>query len=189
MGDETQRVIFSIGHSNQSIEKFLWLLDSHKINVLVDVRSHPYSKYAPHFQKNSLSRELETSSFKYLFLGQELGGKPEEKNFYDAAGHVLYRELARSSLFLEGIQRLEHGVASYRVAIMCAEENPSRCHRRLLITPVLQERGIRVIHIRGDGRLEPESDLLEQEAQLTLFENAEQIPLKSKRMISNRRTG
>ena len=183
MRDEAQQVVFSIGHSNQSIEKFLSLLESHKIDVLVDVRSHPYSKYAPHFQQKSLSRKLEESGFRYLFLGNELGGKPEAGDFYDANGHVLYRELARSSLFLEGIQRLERGLESYRIAIMCAEENPSRCHRRLLITPVLEGRGINVIHIRGDGRLEPESEILRQEAQLTLFRNSEQIPSRSSRSI------
>lgn len=183
MADQAQPIIFSIGHSNQSIDKFLSLLRSHLIDVLVDVRSHPYSRYAPQYQKKPLSRELEASGFKYLFLGNELGGKPEDEAFYDAEGHVLYRELARSGPFLEGIRRLERGVRNYRVAIMCAEENPSNCHRRLLITPVLQEQGIRVIHIRGDGRLEPESDLLEQEAQMTLFEGAGQIPVKSMRSI------
>jgi uncharacterized protein (DUF488 family) len=91
---------------------------------------------------------------KYVFLGKELGGRPEGSEFYDEGGGVLYDRLAESALFLEGIDRLMEGVKGYRVAIMCGEEDPVKCHRRVLVGRVLEERGVRVKHIRGDGRVE-----------------------------------
>src|SRR5712692_1311048 len=80
--------IFSLGHSNQSMETFFALLRQHEIEVLVDVRSSPYSKYVPHFNSNALAAAAEQAEIKYIFMGQELGGRPDEDEFYDINGDV-----------------------------------------------------------------------------------------------------
>ncbi|TMQ12660.1 MAG: DUF488 domain-containing protein, partial [Deltaproteobacteria bacterium] len=95
----------------------------------------------------------------YVFLGAELGGRPSDPACYDEHGHVLYGRRARSSEFQAGIARLEAELARQRVAMMCSEENPEQCHRRLLVGRVLAARGVAIDHIRGDGRIEPESAL------------------------------
>lgn len=162
------------------------LLRMHQIEVLVDVRSQPYSKYAPHFAAPSLKPAIKAADLKYLFLGRELGGRPQEHHFYDAAGHVLYDQVAQTPLFLNGITRLEQGIQTYRVALMCAEENPNHCHRRLLVSRVLAERGIAVWHIRGDGSMQAEEELAAAErqgthdnGQLPLFDRQEVTPWRS----------
>jgi uncharacterized protein (DUF488 family) len=98
-----------------------------------------------------------------LFLGKELGGRPESSEFYDAEGFVLYSRIAESPLFLEGIERLITGITTYRVALMCGEENPANCHRRLLVGRVLAKRGVSVRHIRGDGTVQDEDELAQEE--------------------------
>ena len=169
------------------MQEFVILVKEFSVNVLVDVRSHPYSKHAPHFGLPILSRGLEEKGIKYLYLGKELGGRPEDECFYDDKGYVLYNEWSQSRLFLEGIQRLERGIEKYRVVIMCSEENPTECHRRLLITPVLEGRGMRVMHIRRGGRLESEAELLKRESQPTLFKNSEGVTWKSIRSVLPRK--
>jgi uncharacterized protein (DUF488 family) len=108
----------------------------------------------------------------YLFLGAELGGRPPEPEFYDSAGHVRYGALARTERFNAGLRRLLAESGRQRVAMLCSEEDPRRCHRRLLVTRALTARGIPVRHIRGDGSVIREEDLgpLPQEtSQGTLF--------------------
>jgi len=173
-------IVFTIGHSNHSLETFVGLLKSHKIDVLVDVRSKPFSRFSPQFNKENLEKAVKASGIKYLFLGKELGGRPQGSEFYDNHGFVLYSRIAESPLFLEGIDRLMEGIKTYRVAVMCSEENPVNCHRRLLVGRVLAKRGVSVRHIRGDGTVQDEDELAREEyrgkgeqAQLSLFESNE----------------
>jgi uncharacterized protein (DUF488 family) len=124
------------------------------MQVLVDVRSAPYSRYAPQFDRELLQRALNEVGIKYLFLGRELGGRPDNQAYYDTDGHVVYSRMTADSAFVSGIERLERGMSEFRVALMCGEEDPAHCHRRLLVARVLIERGHEVLHIRGDGRVE-----------------------------------
>ena len=151
--------IFSIGHSNQSIETFLALLRQHEIQVLVDVRSSPYSKYVPHFNSTKLAVTVEQANIEYKFMGEELGGRPDGDEFYDADNHVLYKRVAESPLFLKGIQRLIDIGAASQTVIMCSEEDPTICHRHLLIGRVLTEQGVDLAHIRSDGHLQNEKEI------------------------------
>lgn len=185
--------LFSIGHSNHPAEGFADLLKKHDIGVLVDVRSHPYSRYAPQFDTSGLKNLLAKAGVKYLYLGRELGGRPEGDDYYDADGHVLYARLATSPLFLEGIDRVQKGAQTYRVAVMCAEEHPLNCHRRLLIGRVLRERGIALDHIRGDGTLQTEDELIRAQppqhptsGQPDLFHAAQEVAWRSTRSVSRR---
>ena len=158
-------VVYTVGHSNVAQEAFVALLKQHGIEVLVDVRSQPYSKYVPHFNAGVLKPAILAAGMKYLYLGKELGGRPDDKRYYDSDGHVLYGLVAESDKFKAGIERLLRGAREHRVALMCNEENPAECHRRLLVGRVLVERGVRVLHIRGDGRIEPEEELAAAEQQ------------------------
>ena len=145
---------FTLGHSNHAAETWLALVGQHQIEVVVDTRSSPYSKYAPHFDKEIMQRSLEQAGTRYLFLGAELGGRPANPDYYDASGHVLYSRLRDDARFKAAIARLEDGMERFRVALVCGEEDPAHCHRRLLIGRVLTERGHTMLHIRGDGRIE-----------------------------------
>ena len=168
--------IFTIGHSNHPMEKFFGLLTQHSIRILVDSRSHPYSKYVPHFDREPLSSYLEARGVRYLYMGNELGGRPPEAEYYDAEGRVLYYRVAASDRFRSAISRLLKGSRDFRIAVLCGEEDPTCCHRRLLVSKVLTENGISVQHIRGSGAVQPESELVASEAstQLEMFEISSQ---------------
>jgi uncharacterized protein (DUF488 family) len=145
---------FTIGHSNHDIEIWLALLRQHGVEVVADARSSPYSKYVPQFDRELVQRPLEEAGIRYLYLGAELGGRPANPAYYDAKGRVLYGRLRDDARFQATILRLESGIERFRVALLCGEEDPANCHRRLLIGRVLTERGHTMLHIRGDGRLE-----------------------------------
>jgi len=151
--------VYTIGHSSHSLEIFAALLAGHNIEVVVDTRSSPFSKFAPQFDRPALQRDLASAGVKYLFLGAELGGRPRGDDFYDDSGRVLYGKRTADAFFQEGMARLERGMAQYRVALMCGEEDPAHCHRRLLVGRVLVERGHELLHIRADGRLDSEADI------------------------------
>ena len=162
----------TIGHSGHSMDEFVALLRERGVEVVVDVRSRPYSKYHRHFSYDAIRENLTNRGLRYLFLGKELGGKPESEEFYDCAGHVNYDRLRASGPFREGLQRLLTGLSEYRVALMCAEEDPSHCHRQHLIAPALEEAGITVLHLRGDGSAQTSIELRKSLAppQPSLFE-------------------
>jgi uncharacterized protein (DUF488 family) len=153
--------VFTIGHSNHPLESFLVLLQRHEVNALADIRSMPYSRFAPQFNKESLERTMHERGVKYVFLGRELGGRSDDPSCY-MNGRVQYARLARSDIFSQGIARVIRGASDYRLALMCAEKDPLDCHRTLLVSPALVERGIVVEHILADGRLESHDDAMER---------------------------
>lgn len=177
--------IFTIGHSNHSAEKFVSLLKRYGIELVVDVRSQPYSRHAPHFRARDLEAILSDSGIGRLFLGSELGGRPTIGEFYDADGRVDYARIERSQSFLDGIQRLESSIPDRRIALLCSEEDPTGCHRRLLVGRVLGERGIVVRHIRGDGSIQTEGEA--SGYQPVLFPDTEVSVRKSIRSVLRRK--
>jgi uncharacterized protein (DUF488 family) len=178
--------IFSVGHSNHELDHFVGLLRAHDIECVVDVRSSPWSRFAPQFNRQALERTLPLQGVRYLFLGRELGGRPQGPEYYDEDGHALYSRVAETPLFDAGLRRLEHEGRARPVAMMCSEEDPTNCHRRLLVARVLGERGVRIDHIRGDGRIEHEAELEPVPVQQTLF--AEETPWRSTRSVLQRPT-
>lgn len=172
-------LLYTIGHSNHTPEHLLGLLRTNGIQVLVDVRSFPYSKRCPHFHGPVLQAFLRANALGYVFLGQELGGRPTEAEFYDAEGYVLYGEIAKTKAFNDGLDRLVEGMRKFdRVAVLCSEEDPTFCHRRRLVVRALMSRGVDAIHIRGDGRRQSESDLaslerMQGDGQEDLFDQPE----------------
>jgi len=191
MESTSTKKIFTIGHSNHPIEIFLSLLERHEIDVLVDTRSSPFSKFSPQFNQQNLKLSVREAGRKYLFLGLELGGKPKDSTFYDDEGYVLYWKIAESDLFQQGIQRLQNGIASYTVALLCSEEDPLHCHRRLLIGRVLRQQGVELLHIRGSGLVHTDPQLEDRKSskQLAIFSatNEEQI-WRSIQSVSQKKT-
>jgi hypothetical protein len=125
-----------------------------------------------------------------VYLGAELGGRPRGDAYYDDDGRVLYERVAKSSFFLNGLAGLEQRLRQYSAALLCSEEDPSACHRRLLIGRVLAERGILVEHIRGDGTLQTEDQLLAADPanlQMALFADQEAQAWKSIPSVSLKR--
>ena len=177
--------VFTVGHSNHSAERFTGLLRRHGIETVADVRSHPYSRHVPHFNARSLEEILSNNGIGYLFLGGELGGRPEGEIFYGSDGRVDYALVGRSSSFLDGISRLEQQIRTRTVALLCSEEDPALCHRRLLVGRTLEELGFTLRHIRGDGSIQIEGET--DGGQPALFPETEARPRKSIRSASRRR--
>jgi uncharacterized protein (DUF488 family) len=146
--------IFSVGHSNHEWDHFLALLHGAAVRAVADVRSSPYSKRWPQYNKNPLEDSLWANGFVYVYLGDLLGGRPASRDLYDAEGRADYEKIRTTPVFQRGMERLLLGAERYRVAMLCGEEDPLDCHRGLMITPALIERGIWPHHLRRDGSLE-----------------------------------
>ena len=146
-------VVYTIGHSNGNVERLVGLLRLHAITAVADVRSQPYSRFNPQFNRETLAIELKNSGLEYVFLGQELGARSEDPACY-RKGRAQYSLIARTAVFERGIQRLLAGMDRFQVTLMCAEKEPLACHRSILISRSLQERGVRVRHILEDGSVE-----------------------------------
>lgn len=171
---ESKLNIYTIGHSNHPIDKFTGLLKQHEIALVVDTRSHPHSRFSPYFNRKALATTLAELQIGYEFLGDRLGGRPAGAEFYDSEGYVLYGKLAESTAFRDGLEMLKPLLGNRRVALLCSEENPSDCHRRLLIGHVLFGEGIDVLHIRRDGQVQSEQEMRSEEAgQSSLFEGSD----------------
>jgi uncharacterized protein (DUF488 family) len=151
--------VLTIGHSHHPIETFLGLLRQHDVEVLVDARSQPASRFSPQFGRKALERALAGVAINYVFLGDALGGRPRSPACYDADGNVDYDRIEAQEFYQRGIEQLLAGLARLRVCLLCAEEDPARCHRRLLVARTLVRRGVAVQHIRKTGALEPETEL------------------------------
>lgn len=147
------RTLYTIGHSNHSVEWFLHLLTRYEVTAVADVRSQPYSRMNPQFNRETLRSTLQDARIAYVFLGKELGARSSEESCY-LNGKVQYDRLARTALFREGLDRIEQGLLRHRIALMCAEKDPLTCHRSILVCRHLVEREIGVAHILDDARLE-----------------------------------
>lgn len=152
-------LVYTIGHSTHSTEKLIELLAGHDVTAVADVRSQPYSRINPQFNRESLRADLKTAGIVYVFLGRELGARSDDRSCY-VEGKVQYDLLARTALFQEGLRRLAQGIRSHRIALMCAEKDPLTCHRAILVCRHLAGLGIGAQHILEDGRLESHDDAL-----------------------------
>lgn len=166
--------LYTIGHSNHSIEHFLALLQRHGIATVADVRSRPHSRFVPHFGRERLARLLEQEGQGYLFLGRELGGKPPRGGTHGPA--VTYQVRVAQPEFRQGMDRLLRSVRASRVALLCRERDPLDCHRFHLVCRYLRPLGLDVRHILRGGEVElqpaTERRLLDRAAppELPLFE-------------------
>lgn len=160
-------IIRTIGHSNHPIERFVDLLKAAGVERLVDVRSTPWSRRFPQFGKERLAKSLAEAGIAYGYEGAALGGKPESGGSYEM--------LAARPQFREALDRLVSDAAATSLCLMCAEKEPLDCHRTVLVSRRLAERGIAVEHLLADGGMrrhrEIEEALLGKESGGDLFED------------------
>jgi uncharacterized protein (DUF488 family) len=185
---QSSPVIWTIGHSNHTLEHFAKLLQAEGIEVVVDVRSYPYSRIAPHFNREELDAALRRVGTRYLFFGEELGGRPSREADYDEDGHARYDRMAEQPGFQMAVQRLLSGAREHRVALLCSEGQPSECHRRLLVGKVLVDHGVALRHILPNGVIYQEDfvALGSGDGQESLF-GEEEPAWRSTRSVSHRR--
>ncbi len=150
---QCQGEIYTVGHSNIDFERFLSMLKG--IEILIDVRSEPFSKYVPQFNSGILKKQLENAGIDYIFMkdnyvGNILGGRPKDEDCYEN-GEVVYERIRKKKWYKEGISTLINLAYKKRIVIMCSEEDPYKCHRHKLITQSLLRAGVIVYHIRSDG--------------------------------------
>lgn len=159
--------LYSIGHSDHNFEVFITLLQRYGVTAVADVRSQPYSRWTPQYNRETLARALGAAGINYIFLGAELGGRPADRSLYQPGRKQPdYQRVAATPDFHAGLERLLELGQSSSVAMMCSEGDYRKCHRTLLVTPELLARQVRVVHVLPDGRtvkaeLEPQ--------QLSLF--------------------
>src|SRR4051794_10065082 len=151
--------LLSVGHSNHELPAFLDLLRAAGVTAVADVRSAPYSRRLPQFNRGPLEQALRANGIAYVFLGDRLGGRPEDDTLYDPDGRVDYEQVRATAAFREGLDRLLRGAERYVVAMLCGEADPLDCHRGLMITPALLERGRAPEHLRKDGSLESTAEM------------------------------
>lgn len=154
-----QGEVFTVGHSNQTAERFVQLLHRHGITAIADVRSTPYSRHNQQFNREELKATLKAEGIRYVFLGKELGARSDDDCCY-VDDKVQYELLARTELFQSGVSRVIEGAISLRIALLCAEKDPLDCHRTILVARELVNRGCTVTHILSNGALETHADAI-----------------------------
>lgn len=146
-------VIFTVGHSNHSLDDFVALLTQNWVTAIGDVRSQPVSAYTPHFSREQLSSALAQHGIAYVFLGNYLGGRSSNKACYQN-GRLQYSRVMQEPLFATGIARVKSGMQQFRMALMCSEKDPLGCHRALLVGRRLFQDGVNIQHILSTGQTE-----------------------------------
>jgi uncharacterized protein (DUF488 family) len=147
-------ILHTIGHGRRTLDDFIALLKKYEISAIADVRTTPVSRWAPWFNRGQLGQSLSDAGITYVFLGEELGGRPNDDSLYTIDGHVRYRAMSDTPLFTIGFDRLVAGAEKFRLAVMCSESDHHDCHRNLLIGRVAANSDIDVLHINKSGEIE-----------------------------------
>lgn len=164
--------IFTVGYGTRSVDELAAVLHTYAIEFLIDVRSAPYSRYKPEFSKEALEAGIKERGLRYLFMGDSLGGRPDDPTCY-VDGRVDYARVQDRPFYQAGIARLKTAFAQgRRLALMCSEGKPQDCHRTKLIGATLTALGIPVAHIDENDALLTQAQVIErlEGAQLTLFD-------------------
>lgn len=150
--------VLTIGHSTHPWERFAALLQAAGVTAIGDVRTSPYSRRCPHFNRDELQAKLRQIGVAYVFLGAELGGRPNEPELY-SDGVADYERMAKSEEFSKGLRRVIEGAKNYRIALLCSEQDPLSCHRCLLVGRALTNHGLQVRHILGQGAVTTQAEI------------------------------
>ena len=160
MQNSIPRKCFTIGYGDYPIELFLYFLQKTGIDTIIDVRSSPYSKYNFYFNRDNLERSLTKNQIEYQYMGDKIGGRYSNPSLLYPDGTVNYQKVQSTEQFQDGISQLLAIISTgKKIALMCAEKEPERCHRFALISRVLQSKGIKVIHVRPEIKLQENEDL------------------------------
>ncbi|MCE7887023.1 MAG: DUF488 domain-containing protein [Alphaproteobacteria bacterium PRO2] len=148
--------IYTIGHSTHPIGEFIGLLRQHEIGILVDIRTIPKSKHNPQYEQGALKSALSDQAIQYEYM-KDLGGlrhakKDSPNGGWRNASFRGYADYMQTKNFEKALEKLLELREKGRVAIMCAEAVPWRCHRSL-VADALLVRGIPALDIMPDGRL------------------------------------
>ena len=155
--------VYTIGHGTRKSEELLAALQEYGIKYLLDVRSMPFSKFNPQFNRDSLSLFLEQHSIKYVFMGDSLGGRPSDRTCYDIEGKVNYEMVKTKDFFRQGIERVKTAYdKNIPIALMCSESKPQDCHRSKLIGRVLSSDNILIKHIDEKGKIRTQTDVINE---------------------------
>jgi uncharacterized protein (DUF488 family) len=157
-----RRPLLTVGHSNHDWPRFVDLIRAHGVTAIADVRSSPFSRFVPWFNREALERGLRGEGIAYAFLGRELGARREEPECYLDDGRVSYERVRSTMLFRQGVRRVLDGAARHRIALLCAEQDPITCHRMVLVCRALADEPIEIAHIRESGRLESQDEAEER---------------------------
>lgn len=153
--------LYTIGYGAREIADFIAVLQANQIAYLIDVRTKPYSRYKPDFSKDSLEMHLRANGIRYIFMGDTLGGMPDDPDCYDDDGKVAYDKVAQKAFYLKGIGRLQDAwQQQLRVAIMCSEGKPENCHRTKLIAKTLVADNILISHIDENDELVSQEEVM-----------------------------
>jgi len=148
-----KRLLYTVGHSAHTSDRFMDLVRAQDVSAICDVRTRPYSRRSPHFNREPLRAELERHGIAYVFLGDELGGRSSDPACYEN-GRVDYRRVAATPAFRQCLQRLLKGIEQFNVALLCAEKDPLDCHRTLLVCRHMRSPDLSIRHILDDGSVE-----------------------------------
>ncbi len=156
--------IFTIGHGGRTLDEIVEQLRDKGVRFVVDVRSQPYSRYQPEFSRDALEKGLAGAGLRYIFMGNQLGGRPDDPSCYTENGNVDYDQCRERPLFREGIQRILTGCErGYYLALLCSEGNPKNCHRSGLIGEALvaiKDIRVEVVHLLPDGSSKLQCDVM-----------------------------
>lgn len=155
--------IYTIGHTNYSIQQFVDLIKSYNINCVVDVRSTPFSKYTPQFNENNIKIELNKRGIYYLQMGNEFGARRNNKELYTINGYLDFEKTRKDIEFIKGINRIKHGCnKGFNITLICTEKDPFDCHRAIMVGKGLKDSGIIVNHILPNKKIQSQSKIEER---------------------------
>lgn len=166
------RSLLTIGYGSRSLDALILLLEKYDVKYLIDVRSSPYSRFKPEYSQKPLRQRLKEAGIKYVFMGDSLGGRPDDESCY-VDGHVDYALVSKREFYNAGLTRLRR---AWRLdtgaALMCSEEKPENCHRSKLIGRSLTSEGILVQHIDENGEIKSQDAIISRitQGQLGLFD-------------------
>jgi len=174
--------ILTIGYGSRSMEDFIATLQRYGVRYVIDIRSAPYSRYKPEFSKDALDGALDEAGIRYVFMGDALGGRPDDAECYDAEGKVDYETVKTKPFYRAGLERIATAFEQQNhVVLMCSEGKPQDCHRSKLIGVSLDEAGIPVQHIDENGDLKSQEEVMViVRPQPSLFEEFDALTSRKK---------
>lgn len=170
--------IYTIGHSNYTMERLIDMLEYYNINCVVDIRGTPYSKYNIQFDKETIRYTLTNEGFVYIYMGKELAAKRIRKNSYNNEGYSNFEEVIKEEEFKRGVERLKNGCEKgYKIILLGAMQDPIRCHRSILVGRELVKNDFDVKHILDDYSIVTQDDI-EEMLLNKYFSNRNQITIE-----------
>lgn len=170
--------IYTIGHSNYTMERLIDMLEYYNINCVVDIRGTPYSKYNIQFDKETIRYTLTNAGFVYIYMGKELAAKRIRKNSYNNEGYSNFEEVIKEEEFKRGVERLKNVCEKgYKIILLGAMQDPIRCHRSILVGRELVKNDFDVKHILDDYSIVTQDDI-EEMLLNKYFSNRNQITIE-----------